>query len=221
MRGRPANGAAAVGTDGQRRKTGGHRGHAAAGGAARGQGAIPGVTGYPKQRIVGIPFKGELGHIGLAQNHHAGPAATGHRQFILLGRPVGQRSVAPGGGQPGHVEVVLDGDRHAIQRAQGATLLPALRAGLGRRFGLGVEGDQRIKLGVERPNACIAVLPHRQRGQGTGGKGRRQFAGAEAPAGLHQLIMLGSHRAISGKAISDRVNNIMINMNGSTPHMTS
>ena len=86
-------------------------------------------------------------HMGLAQDHRASLAQPAQHGRVLGRTEMLERRRAGGIGQPGHVDVVLDGDGHAVQR----TLRPPGGAGLVTGAGLGqravpVHGDESVQV---------------------------------------------------------------------------
>ena len=84
----------------------------------------------PRRRRVLV---GELGGDGLADDHRARRAQPRDERRVAIRVPVRERGRAARGRQAGHVDDVLDPDRHAVERPDG----PAGRHGRIQRTGLG------------------------------------------------------------------------------------
>ena len=116
--GRPPDTAAEVATQAERAAAVSDDGCFPTGAAPRCSGRVPRVVGPAEHGVVGFVNEQELGDVRLAQNHGSGLAKP------LDQRPVGRCDVpaagdeANGGRHAGHVELVLDGDRNAVQRTE-------------------------------------------------------------------------------------------------------
>ena len=110
---RPAD----VAADSQRRHARRDGGGLAAAGAARGAPLEPRVLGAPENDVVGLPPQGELGHVRLADDDGPGVGQPLDDRRVGGRHVVGEQPRPPGRPQSGCVDAVLDGDRHAVQRA--------------------------------------------------------------------------------------------------------
>jgi len=166
MRCRPPDRAAAIGAERERTHARGDRRHRTTARAAGRQRGIPRIARGAEQQIIGKAVQRELRHIGLAEDDGTGLAKPLHRQFVLVGHVVGVKPAAPGGAQAGDQDVVLDRDRHAVERADRAALLPPFRALIGRVNGAGfVQGYDGIELRIELPDARQRRVDHLARRQ--------------------------------------------------------
>ena len=158
--GRQAQRAADVGADVQR-AVAGRRGRAGAGaGAARRLAQVPGVA---RQRVEARQARGQhavVGHGGLAHDHRAGFLQARGRRRVgrggpqLDGRRAGRHRVAA------RRDVFLDGDRHAVERAERLAAPPARLGGarlLERGFGPQQPGGLQVRL------PALDVVEHRLR----------------------------------------------------------
>ncbi len=165
--------AAAVAAHAGGHHAGGHRHRRTSAGAARRARAVPGVAGDAAVVGLGVGPGAELGHRGLADHDRAGrPESADH---LAVGRHRGAvAAAAEGGHRAGDVELLLDGDRDAVQRAERATA--ALRRVACRRLG------ERLPLEHHREGieSGVVLTDPRQRGLDLGpraGLPRRDPAG--------------------------------------------
>jgi hypothetical protein len=121
------------------------------------------------------------------------------------------------GGEAAHLQVVLDGDGHAVERAQRPAVAPARGALPGRvRGAFAVERDQRVQarvdLGAAR-HAGVQGVGRRERGLAKAGRELRRVELPERCVSVHRgrpHMCAGSHVTSCGTAISSSVNRIMI-----------
>ncbi len=127
-----ADGAGAVSGVGDRAHPSRDRDAAAAARAGACQVGVPGIAGVAPGRALGEAVDGELGEVGLAEDHGSGVAQSPDDHAVLLRRlAVGGRAV--GRDLARVVDVVLDRDRHSEQRRLlpgGEALLRPLRVGM-------------------------------------------------------------------------------------------
>jgi len=137
--------------EGQRHHAGGHSRDRAAARAARRQLQVEGISGGAEQRVRGVALEREFRHVGLADHDRAGRAGAGERELVPAVAPRAACRAAPGGGQVGAGDVVLDRQWNAIERRQGSAPRKALVAGPGivQRL-LAPKGDDCIDLRIER-----------------------------------------------------------------------
>jgi hypothetical protein len=74
------------------------------------------VAGAAIDRVDALPVGQVDRHIGLADDDRARRLQPLHQQRILQGDLVLEARMAPGGREPGDIEALLDGHRHAEQR---------------------------------------------------------------------------------------------------------
>ena len=89
----------------------------------------------------------QLGHVGLADDHRAGLAQAAHHLGVGGSRLV-DRVRAPRRQLAGHVDVVLDGDRHAEQRALAARTAARVRLVGFQPRALGEDDAEGVQLPV-------------------------------------------------------------------------
>ncbi len=138
-----------AGRDGRRRAT-----RRPAGGAGR----VPRVVARPEDRVVGLPVARHGRGVGLAEDHRTRTAQPPHRLGVVIGH------VVPGG-QPARgphsrrLIGVLDGHRHAVQRADVIAARERRVGGIGGNTrAVGVERDDGVQRAVERFDAGQVVL---------------------------------------------------------------
>src|SRR5205807_5821729 len=98
--------------------------HGGAGSSARSGGKPPRIPWISRRTVVGVvggAAPGELVHVGLADEDGAGGAEPRRDRRVLLGDEVGEDLRAGGGAHAPRVEVVLEGDRDAMERSQMVT----------------------------------------------------------------------------------------------------
>ena len=101
-----------------------------------------GLPGVPKCGLAPIAAQGELGHVGLGDDHRAGGAQPAHHRRVGRGgrRLVGEDFRAGAGRLAGDVEQILDADDGAVERAERHAVFGARIGGVGRRArGLGID----------------------------------------------------------------------------------
>ena len=144
-----------------------------AGGAARRRRLVPRIEGAAAQRVVGRPPHRKLGSIGATHDDRAGIEQVAHHRRVIRGNEAGQRGEAVRGRLSGDVDVLLDGDRDAVQRARrrpAVDLAVLLLGGAQRVFG--AVRDDRVDTPVVRGDAsehrlryldarCLARPDHR------------------------------------------------------------
>ena len=164
--------AAAVATDAHGHHAAGDRGRGAAAGAARRVVATPRVAGDPVAGRLGEGVDAELRHVRLAHDDRSGRAQPPGDVTVLGGRgAVG--GAAEGRHRAGDDVLLLDGDRHPVQRSQGlAALLGGVALGRLRPRRVGQHGGEGVELRVEGGDA-------RQR--------RLEQVGRRHPAGRDRL----------------------------------
>ena len=114
--GRPAQRSEPIVAQPQRTHAGGQgRGLAAAGGAG-GSGAVPGVDGCSPQFAVGVPTQGEVGTVGAADGDRPGSPQPLHGGCVQRRICVHQGLDAQRSWRTDQVEVLLDGEGHAVER---------------------------------------------------------------------------------------------------------
>ncbi len=124
-----------------------HRHRRARGRAAGDQLAVKGVSGRPVMRVDANPGKGELGHVGAADEDRPGGAQPGDdRRVAGRRRAVVERLRASQGGFPRDIEEVLDRHRQA---GQGRGDIPRLAQAILRVGGgagaVGVDPDEAAR----------------------------------------------------------------------------
>ena len=176
--GRIADRAAVVAAVGHGDHAAGERGGTAAAAAARRAPQIVRVASYAEYRVEGVRTGAELGHVALAHDDGSGGAHAPHHQVVVVGDGIPEDRGAAGGGQPGHVDQILDRDRQPGERTR---LRPR------REFGVEPGGRRRGALGIQGADgvdARIEALDLRQ-------VCRQQLSGAQLPR-PHQGRLLDS-----------------------------
>ena len=181
-----ADRAARVGPERQGADPGGHGRDGAAAGAPGRQRRIPRVPGDPVDRVAGVALDGQLRDVGLAQDHRPGRAQPRHRRLVPVDRARGplprEEPAAPAGREPGDVQAVLDGQRHAVEGPERPSRPPARRArGGGALRALGIDGDEGVERGVHGLGPLQAGAGGRDRARRPGGVAAPQGRGREGP----------------------------------------
>ena len=123
---------------------------AAASRASWRQVGVPRIARHAEEVVACIALEREFRHIRLADHDRPRRAQARDRQFIDRGPERRKRPAAPGRRHPGDVDVVLDRDRHALQR--GARLaLRQSRVALARSLGERADSSSATKL-LKRPS---------------------------------------------------------------------
>ena len=153
--GRPPDRPAAVGPERRHGHAGGDRAGRAAGGAAGGQVRVQGVSGRAEERVARVAVDREFRRVGLAEHDRPGSAQPRERKLVGGADVAGEGGAAPGRGHAGGDQVVLDRDRHAIERGERHAVAPAGRApagfGVERRVHRHVAVEHRIPVGDAAP----------------------------------------------------------------------
>src|SRR5438093_91820 len=103
----------------------------------------------------------KLRHVELAEGHRARLAEAGDRRALDRGHEVVAGPGAARGRKPGHVAEVLVGERHAVQRAAGATGSElGLEGPRRRQRAVRVDGDEGVDVPVE-PFDAVQTLAGR------------------------------------------------------------
>jgi len=142
---------------------------------------LPAARAPARARARGAEVR-PLAEVGLAQDHRAGRAQARRHEGIALRPVVGERQRTGGVDHAGHVHVVLDQHRDAMQ---GAAQLAGLALGVERvgiRQRLRIELDHRIERWpglVEFRDAVEVGLGQLMRGQLAGGHFRRGVGGGK------------------------------------------
>ena len=178
--GRQPHRAADIGAEMQRAVTGRTRGARAGRGAAGILAEVPGIAGEgmearkPRRQHAVIRHRGlgEDDRAGLAQPR-GGRRVLRRRHVLDAGRAERHRLVFGG-------DIVLDGDRHAVERAHRLALLPAI----GRRLGdgaraFGIEQIERLDVRLPRRDMRQHFLQHFRRRELLGAIACEQVDGAE------------------------------------------
>ena len=132
--GRHAARARRVGAERERHQPGRDRDARARAGPAGNELWVERIARHPIGRAHADETGRELVEIGLADRDRAGGAQPLHAGRVGL-RRVGEGRARGGGRQAGDIDVVLDGERHAVERQRGVALLrPAPRLGDGVGF---------------------------------------------------------------------------------------
>lgn len=118
-RGRHSDRSPVVGAEPERRHPGRERGCVATGGSAGRALSIVGVARGPVQGAQRVPAEGQIRHVRLADNDRARLAQPSHGQLVALRHKPRARADPKRGGHAFNVEVVLDRDRHALERSAG------------------------------------------------------------------------------------------------------
>ena len=180
-----AHGAGVVGADGPQRKAGRHRRRGAAAGAARHAVPVPRVARGAVVGVDGGAPRGPFVQVGLAQDHRPCLPEPCHYSGVLVRDPIGQHLRARGGAHPRGGQVVLDGDRNAVQQAAAA---PRGQLGFGpgrvRQRPLPGHGDVRVEIRVQ----AVDSLQVR-----TGQLHRREIAGLDPARRLGDGQVLEVH----------------------------
>ena len=169
---RPAQRTADVVAVRDRADAGRHRAAGAARRAAAGDIGIPRVQRQPVQRVVRKAAERELGRIGQAEHDGAGLLEIAHDRRIGGGDDVHLRGHPVGVGPPLIVDVFLDRDRYAVQRAELGLSCPGFVRGFGRlqRFLRQID-DDRVELWIDVAHARDVRFDNLDRGNRTGADG--------------------------------------------------
>ena len=147
MRGGPTDRVAGIGAETDRAKICRHRCRGAAAGASRHPIQGIGVAGIARQhgtdRLERAP--GEFGHVRLSQHHRARVAQSAHDEGVGRSGRALQRQGPGRGGHVGRVVIVLDDDRHAMQRPQALGALRFLIERVGGRERARVDRHDRVE----------------------------------------------------------------------------
>jgi hypothetical protein len=160
VRGRHAHRAARVGADGRRRGAQPEQRRVAAAGAARDARRIERVARRPEGVVVPGDALRPLVQVGLAEHQRAG-VQQALRHARVNARPVvGHPRAARGGRHAGDVDVVLEGQRHAMQgqRAGGRARPRVQCRGRGqqrRRFDVEQRAESHGGLGALQQRLCV------------------------------------------------------------------
>src|SRR5262249_28667926 len=100
--------------------------------AARRPGYVPGIVGRTVDRIVALPIGEHQRHISLAKQNGASFLQTLRSEGARLGHVVGKLGIAPGRRRAGDVIALLDGHRHAVERAHTSPFAKAASAAFAR-----------------------------------------------------------------------------------------
>ena len=166
-RGRDPHGAAAVGPWGERQQPRGHRGSAAARGAARTAAECMRIARRRGDPVLAVGRQAELRDLRLAQRDDPGGLERGGKRAVGQGRLALQGGASMRGDDPCHIRQVLEGDRHSMQRGQSAAVpapegveLVRCRGVLPRLFrGDRDEGPEVRVLGFDAVQEMIGGLP--------------------------------------------------------------
>ena len=178
--GRQPHRAADIGAEMQRPITGSACRTGAGTGAAGVLGEVPGIAGEGME--AGEPRRQHavIRHGGFRENHRTGFAQPGGGWRIAFGRyqrhagcPQRHRHALGG-------DIVLDGDRHAVEHADRLAIVPAFgRCPGDRARAVGVEGVQRLDMRLPRRDVRQHVFQHFRRRKLLGAEAREQVDGAE------------------------------------------
>jgi hypothetical protein len=179
-----------VGTELERGQPGGEGGRRPARRTTGRAVEVPRVAGRAEHLVVALHVAGVDRQVRLAPDDRAGPAQPGHRGRVLGRDVVGQLGCAGRGAHPGRAEAVLDGHRHAVQRAE---LVAPGDGGVGRGGcrlgGVEVAGDDAVERAVEAIGPGDGVVQRLTTGHLATPDGGRQFDGG-------QLVQLGHGRLL-------------------------
>ena len=135
-----------------------------AAGAAGDSPGIPRVPASAEEGVLGRSAIGEFVEVGLADEHRAGGPEPGHDFGIALRDPVGEEARPAGARDARDVDAVLDGDRHAVKKAQGPALARrGIRGPRGFACRLGGHCDESMEERIEFLDALEAGLGSRDR----------------------------------------------------------
>ena len=149
QRSRHADRAVGVGAERQRHLAGCDRRGRAARRAARHAGRVVRVAGRSVVRVLGREAVGVLVHVERADQHRTGAFEARDQRAVVRGRRTLALDLRAGAGrQAGHVEQVLDRERHAEQRCRAADGLVA-----GSELGIDLGGAPACPLAVMSVNA--------------------------------------------------------------------
>ena len=161
--GRHAAGAGGVGAQGEGHQAARHAAGRAGAGAAADVVGLEAVGHRAVGRAGADQAGGELVEVGLADEDGAGGAQTGHHRGVGFGR-VGEFGAGGGGLPAGGVDVVLNGEGHAVQRQ-----LAQVAVDGGQALGQGVElGLQLGGRGQADPGRVFAAQFGKQLGECAG-----------------------------------------------------
>ena len=200
-----ADRATAVGTDGEGAQARRHRGcrtTARAAGRAR---RIAGVAGDAERARVRDRYHRQLGHRRLAQDDRAGFAQTrGHGRVVRRPRNTRGRASARAR-HPGDIDMVLDRNRHAVERAERRAGAMACLAGTRSREcrwrgQLVVRNQARI----DAADSCVHCVRHLNRREGAGTVSGREFIHrAETQRVIARIVKPLVHRSVIAQSSLD------------------
>ena len=167
MCGRDANRPSGVGPERCRAESSNHGRRGASGRPASNAVEIPRIVYRTKVRDDGGSAIGKLVHVELAEDDGSGPLEPGHYLGVFVRNTIGKHSAPGGRPHPRRVDVVLEGDRDAVQWAppttEGQLLLECPRA---RQRGVFSERDEGVDAfikPVDSVDICFYHIHRRQR----------------------------------------------------------
>ncbi len=161
---RHADRSAAVVAERDRPDAGGKRRRAAAARSAGGARQVPRIACRALEAAVGEPAPAEFRQRGLAEDCCAGLAQPRHDRRIRRSRRVGRGQRAVAGGKPRNVDIVLDGDRRAVERAPWRARAPACLGPVGGcKRAVAVDDLERVEMRFELRDPIEMMLGHRDR----------------------------------------------------------
>src|SRR5436309_2370392 len=152
-------------------------------------GGVPRIARGAVVRVEPFGPVGELHHVQLAQHDRSRLLQPPDDGRIGLGHAVGQDLRAARGAHPRGVVEILEGDRNAVQRADGpARRQRALRGARGGQGGLVAHGDVRAERRVQRRDPLQVHAHHLDRRHLLARDHSRQVGdGGEREVGAHRI----------------------------------
>ena len=142
----------------------------------------PWIPGQAVEIAVGVDAKTQVGQVGARENDRAGVLETGDDQRVRPGVLSREGGHAVRGRRARYGDVVLDRDRHAVQRPQLGAGGHRFVGRLCRRASLvGEDANNRVQVAVYRVDARQVGLDHVEARDLAAPDRRRQLAGAGAP----------------------------------------
>ena len=139
---------------------------------------------------LGVPAEREVRQVRAGERDGAGLTQPGDHRRVGRGDLLGQGGDAPGRGRAGHVDVLLDGERHAGQRPErlAGGDRPVDRGGGGAGL-VGQRHGHRVEVRVDLLDAGQMGLDHLGRRDLAGGDHPGQLSGALAVQLVHRALL--------------------------------
>ena len=141
----------------------------------------------PRKRIVGEPPEAEFRSVGAADDDGAGLPEMGNDRRVLAGHMIREGWNAVGGRLPGHVDILLDGDRNAMQWSDRSSGRHDLIGGARRTACLVIHAHRDgVHMPIDLVHAGDVALHHLESTHLPSADRRHRLSGAPLPPVLHQ-----------------------------------